>query len=140
MTYAEWIADYVERQLKLVTVIGAVTDDERRQAVIRGRCSSAVEAMIQAFQELRRVRGHYIIAYGDGVHRCPHWWCETPDGTVVDPTKEQFDYQQGRYEEYTGPDPLGKCMWCGEYVWENAGWGGAACSEDCGQSLEAEYR
>ena len=84
MTYAEWIADYEQTQLRKVRLLGTeeLTEAERIAIVVRGNCREATAAMVKAFPELRRVRGHY--------GWCPHWWCETPDGTVVDPTARQF--------------------------------------------------
>lgn len=89
-------------------------------------CRRISEEMCEAFPELRRVRGHY---YGGGMQHA-HWWCELPDGTVVDPTAAQFP-PGGRYVEYTGPDPLGKCPNCGELVWEDKGGGRDFCDRVC---------
>lgn len=133
MTYAEWIADYEQALLRQVRLLGAeeLTEAERIAIVVRGTCREATEAMVKAFPELRRVRGHYSW--------CPHWWCETPDGTVVDPTARQFT-SGGVYVEYTGPEPLGKCMNCGDYVWTALPNGDtSACSDECLKELEVYY-
>lgn len=124
--YAKWIRDYEERHA--VNVHGN-THEERIATGVRAMCGSATEDMVATFPELRRVRGHY------GYHT--HWWCVTPDGEIVDPTAKQFPPGL-EYKEYTGPDPVGKCMWCGELVW-NYDYGSSACSKDCLMSLEQEY-
>jgi hypothetical protein len=50
--------------------------------------------------------------------RREHWWCETPDGTIVDPTASQFDF----VGEYVPWEPgaevrVGRCMDCGEDIY-----------------------
>ena len=124
MNYAEWIDAYVTEHSE--RVVGG----PNRSAGVRGMCASATDTMVKAFPELRQVRGHY-----DGI---AHWWCVAPDGSIVDPTAEQF-LPGGAYVEYHGPDPLGKCMYCGDYVWQNIGAGGSACSVECYNELAAEY-
>lgn len=52
-----------------------------------GACRRATEAMVAAFHELRRVAGWALTADRG---RVEHWWCETPDGAVVDPTASQY--------------------------------------------------
>jgi hypothetical protein len=97
------------------------------------RCAGAVVAMVEAFPELKAVRGWYGHA--------AHWWCVAPDGSIVDPTAAQF--LQPLEETYTpfrdgiDPEPIGKCMACGEYVW--SGTEPNACSPECLADLEAEF-
>ncbi len=94
--YAAWIAK-------------AIAPEPHR---VRGHCRMATGAMIEAFHELRQVRGYYL---------CPHWgeqqhwWCVALDGSVVDPTAHQFPSKgQGLYRELAGDElPVGKCMDCG---------------------------
>lgn len=133
VTYAEWIASFEQEQLATVKVIGAEHEppEARLPYVLRGWCRSAVEEMVRAFPELRKARGHYAGR--------EHWWCVAPDGIIWDPTAKQF-WIQGAYVEYTGPDPVGKCMNCGDYVWtmEQSGTS-AACSPDCLRELEHYY-
>ena len=65
------------------------------------RCQEYTWAMCKHFPELRRVEGVWIDATGE---RHGHFWCETPDGEIVDPTFEQFECLDGlgsRYEEET---------------------------------------
>lgn len=40
--------------------------------------------MVEAFPELKRVRGHYHCPWLSKAQ--PHWWCVDPDGNIVDPT------------------------------------------------------
>lgn len=127
--YATWIDGWVRTRSASVHVVGL--DDrpieERIPWAIRGSCHAAVEDMVVAFPELRVVRGYY--------GGCSHWWCETPDGEVVDPTAAQFEPGDS-YVEYDGPDPLGKCMNCGSYVW-TGGFSGF-CSSECLAAIAAE--
>lgn len=96
---------------------------------VRGRCQGASERMVEAFPELRQVRGYAQLADGWAP---AHWWCETVDGTVIDPTASQFEGVVG-YDEYNeaehGPLPIGKCMNCGFEVWDNKHQG--LCSAEC---------
>lgn len=79
--------------------------------------------MQKEFPELILCRGHY--------NGYPHWWLKDIHGNIYDPTKAQFEhleFDHDDYEEYNGPDPLGKCPNCGEWIWE---YHGGACSEEC---------
>lgn len=56
------------------------------------------------------VRGWYVDAiWGEQ----EHWWCETSDGTIVDPTVEQFPTGHvpalRSYRPYDGVYPCGGC-------------------------------
>jgi len=87
-------------------------------------CDTATAKMVAAFPELRRVRGHAMV----GVDFRPHWWCETPDGEVVDPTAHQWKRPPHIYEEWTGSeDPHGKCINCGELLFRSHGSGSWLC-------------
>lgn len=75
----------------------------------RGRCRKLAAAAVAADPSLRLVRGHYL---------CPlwgpqaHWWCERPDGTVVDPSVEQFP-TKGAGAAYVEFDGTVACEYCG---------------------------
>jgi hypothetical protein len=107
MTYTEWIETY--------------------QGQVYGMCASLTQQMIEAFPELKRVRGHYL----DPVWgRREHWWCVAPDGSIVDPTKSQFPSKgMGPYKEHVEgtPEPTGKCHNCGDYCYN----GHSFCSLEC---------
>lgn len=92
----------------------------------RGQCATVTKRMAEAFPELRRVRGHYV---------CPlegcraHWWMETPNGQIIDPTQDQFvSCGQGTYEEYVGLEPTGRCLNCGEVLYGSEAFCNAACA------------
>jgi hypothetical protein len=120
MTYSEWIERYVASQ---------------KERFVRGKCASATKAMVEAFPELRRAAGFVHCTWG----REEHWWCVAPDGSVVDPTVEQFE-AVARYEELDLSDPktrskvpTGRCLNCGGAVYAFA----TFCDEDCERDTEA---
>lgn len=80
----------------------------------RGKCKELAEDAVLRDPTLRIVRGHYYCyAYG----KQPHWWCETPDGTVVDPSAWQFPSNgHGVYEPFDG---VVKCAECGKEMQES---------------------
>jgi hypothetical protein len=88
--------------------------EEDNYTKYRGKCKEMSEALVAADPTLRLVRGHYWDAFwGDQ----PHWWCEKPDGTVVDPTKDQFPTKgKGDYHEFSGIIP---CSQCGKEMTED---------------------
>ena len=63
-----------------------------------GKCKEATLEMMKHFPNLKRVRG-FVYATS---HRKPqeHWWCETPDGVIIDPTKKQFEGLIITYEKW----------------------------------------
>jgi len=100
--------------------------------------------MIMAWPELRRVRGFVSYETSDPMiygFNIQHWWCETRTGQVIDPTRSQFpcELHQLRYDEFStakhGPEPIGKCMDCGGYVYDNDHHG--FCSDKCRRATEA---
>lgn len=79
----------------------------------RGKCKELSEEAIKQDPTLRLVRGYYY---------CPiwgqqdHWWCERADGSIYDPTKNQFPSKGiGHYEEFNG---LVYCEQCGKEMKE----------------------
>jgi hypothetical protein len=101
----------------------------------RGLCRSVTEQMQAAFPELRRVRGFFESALDAKV---THWWLETVDGQVVDPTAAQFQTTfEATYAAYAGPDPMGQCANCGELIWADGGYGSTFCDDECaGETFE----
>lgn len=94
-----------------------------------GMCKEMTEAMVAAFPELRRVRGHYEPWRGG---RFPHWWCLDVDGLVIDPTVIQFVHLgPASYVEHVGLEPVGKCLNCGDYVPAKSEGGIDCCSKAC---------
>ena len=113
-TYAEWIAANVTEPY--------------------GKCAEATEAMVEAFPELRRVRGHYHDAFWG---ERSHWWCVAPDGQIAGRLHAQFPDIGGAYVEHNPEDaePSGLCMTCGGYCY-----GGAyTCSDACERQNAAYY-
>ncbi len=100
-------------------------------------CEKATERMVEAFPELKRVRGTVVMrAAPDGDTRpWPHWWCIDGDGTIVDPTASQFpselDYTEA--DESTG-GPTGKCTNCGGLCYEHRT---PCCSDKCERDYAA---
>lgn len=73
----------------------------------RGRCKEMSEAAVAEDPTLTLVRGHY---------HCPlwgeqaHWWTVRRDGTVHDPTKDQFPSRGcGEYVPFDGTVPCAEC-------------------------------
>lgn len=99
-----------------------------------GTCREVSAEMVEAFPELRRVRGHYS---GAGLtYPWPHWWLVTENGAIVDPTAAQWpDAGRGQYEPHdeAGPEPTGKCPNCGGYCYD----GNTCCSPTCHQEYVA---
>ena len=100
-----------------------------------GKCSEMTTKMIEAFPELKRIRGQYDDPIW-GLRE--HWWLEDPDENVVDPTKEQFPSKGAFSVNYipwdeSQPEPTGKCPNCGEYCYE----GRYLCSTKCEQDYAA---
>lgn len=106
--YAEWIATNVPKAY--------------------GECGKVTEAMIAAFPELKRVRGHYYcVIWGER----EHWWLVDVDGEIVDPTARQFpSCGKGIYVPWdeSQPEPTGICPNCSGYCYN----GDQVCSEKCG--------
>jgi hypothetical protein len=108
--YAQWIAEHYPT---------------RREAI--ASCWSATEKMVAAFPELRKVRG-----YCGGAE---HWWCETADGTVVDPTAVQYPGEREyRALDESGEQPTGYCEWCKGHVYAHARY----CGDECRELHEAD--
>ena len=73
----------------------------------RGKCKEMSEALVAVDPTLTLVRGHYhCLVWG----KQPHWWVKRPDGTVVDPTKDQFPSKgAGEYVEFDGNIECSNC-------------------------------
>lgn len=106
--------------------MNAATEDYLKY---RGKCKEMSEALVKADPTLTLVRGFY---------HCPswgeqqHWWTKAADGTINDPTKDQFPSRgRGEYVEFDG---IIKCSNCGkEMKEEEADIDGryAFCSDQC---------
>jgi hypothetical protein len=89
------------------------TVDADDYARYRGKCKEMSEALVADDPTLTLVRGHYICPFwGDQAH----WWTKRSDGTIVDPTKNQFPSKGlGDYVEFDG---MVECANCGKAVAE----------------------
>lgn len=118
MSYDEWIEAYVAAQ---------------PDRFVRGECKDATSKMIEAFPELRIACGFVHTTWGSD----QHFWCVAPDGTIVDPTREQFpivfQYEEIDPEKDRDRVPTGVCMDCGEPVYL----GKTFCSDECEQATVA---
>jgi hypothetical protein len=80
----------------------------------RGKCKEFCEEAIRNDPTLRLVRGYYYcVPWGTDE---AHWWTVRQDGTIYDPTKDQFpDKGAGFYEEFDG---FVTCSECGKRIKE----------------------
>lgn len=106
---------------------------EEGYRLFRGKCREMSEALVREDPTLRLVRGHYFCPhFGEQAH----WWCEKPDGTVVDPTAAQFPSNgSGMYVEFDGTVT---CEVCGKEMQENEAQfmsRYAVCSDRCARAL-----
>jgi hypothetical protein len=81
--------------------------DENDYIKYRGKCKEYCEELISKDQSLTLVRGYYYdISWGEQ----QHWWCKKTDGTIVDPTKDQFPSKgNGEYVEFDGNVTCAEC-------------------------------
>ena len=80
----------------------------------RGKCRELCEAACAADQTLTVVRGHYWCPMWNTFEA--HWWTVRQDGTIHDPTKDQFPSRGlGTYEPFSGNV---ECAECGKEVAE----------------------
>jgi len=81
--------------------MGVIHDSD--YAKYRGRCKKMSEELIASRPDLdlRLVRGFYYEPIWGTLEQ--HWWCVAPDGTIHDPTKDQFPTKGNSfYEEFDG--------------------------------------
>ncbi len=103
--------------------------EKHRRNNLPGFCAGMTERMKQEFPELLRVRGYVVFEH--------HWWCETPEGIIVDPTYTQFapGVTYKAYDE-SQPEPIGQCFECGRLLYTEGPYGindGDGLCEDCTQ-------
>ena len=105
-------------------------------------CAEATRRLVSVYPELMRVRGHVFPQFDEGdpmsypddipVTGLPHWWCETPDGAIVDPTRAQFPWRITYVpHDEAQPEPVGKCHYCGKYVFGDDHY--YFCDDHCAQ-------
>ncbi len=73
----------------------------------RGKCKELVDALCNEDPSLTAVRGHYVCwEWG----KQAHWWAIKPDGTIVDPSIDQFPKPHiGDYIPFSGLYPCDEC-------------------------------
>lgn len=76
--------------------------------LFRGRCRELSVAACTADSTLTLVRGHYWCPIWNRSE--PHWWAKRQDGSIFDPTKEQFPSKGlGEYTEFSGRIACAEC-------------------------------
>ncbi len=121
--YNEWIRNYLS------------TLSHTQECL--GKCHEVSVRMQADFPELRLVRGH--VETGTWGTRA-HWWLETEDGQIVDPTKTQFPmiFSYEEFIEGVTEYRIGKCMNCGDEIWGvsiESVYGTCICSEECAKDF-----
>jgi hypothetical protein len=119
--YRAWEREYIKS-------LGTYVNTGRPR--IHGMCDHATEAARAAFPELIRCRGY--VAFGRG----PHWWCVAPDGTIIDPTRTQWDPMPTAadyvfLDESTADRLPRKCWGCGDDAFGQH----PVCSMDCARGV-----
>jgi hypothetical protein len=122
---------------------GWIAEWASKQRLLRGRCASATAEMVEAFPELRRVAGW---VFGAKTPPTEHFWCVTPDASIVDPTASQFSGEL-TYREFQPGDSVcvGRCMNCGDYIYaqvdrlDDASHRRSVCGDDCERALTSEF-
>ena len=79
----------------------------------RGKCKEYVDNAIEKDSTLTAVRGHYCCPFW-GMQA--HWWCIRQDGTIFDPTIEQFP--KPHIGDYIPFDGTFDCSQCGKRILE----------------------
>lgn len=109
--YEEFKARLIKIQRSQISNRHELTDVD----IVRKRCAYFCKCFIKWFPHLHLVAGHFN-------EFTEHWWLVDTDGTIVDPTAEQFGNAIGEYEPITSGKyafAVGKCPNCGEYMYSN---------------------
>jgi hypothetical protein len=105
----------------------------------RNNCAMFTRHMAERFPELKRVAGFY--QNPEGASHGEHWWLETADGIIVDPTADQWpSLGTGTYVRYDPTVHLvskGSCPSCGVGLYSRSG--SYPCSKSCDEALASEY-
>jgi hypothetical protein len=97
----------------------------------RGKCKEYSELACQNDSSLVLCRGYYYCPIWN--KQMQHWWTVRPDGSIFDPTKDQFPSKgNGIYELFSG---VVDCCMCDETISEDqiykSGSWGVVCSGRC---------
>jgi hypothetical protein len=81
----------------------------------RGKCRQYCDDALKADPSLTLVRGHYFCPIWNTEEA--HWWTTRPDGSIFDPTAEQFPSKgAGIYTPFNG---MVSCAECGKEIPES---------------------
>lgn len=90
------------------------TDCETDYEKYRGKCKEMSEELVCADPSLTLIRGYYYCPFWG---QQAHWWTKAQDGTIHDPTKDQFPSRgSGAYVEFDGKV---NCSECGKEMRED---------------------
>lgn len=106
-----------------------LTKVESNYKKYRGKCKEFVDKAIHDDPTLVVVRGHYE-CWCWGIQ--PHWWCVKEDGSIYDPTVDQFPRPHiGEYIPFNGTLQCAECQGDvkEEYAIINGNYG--FCSNTC---------
>jgi hypothetical protein len=87
---------------------------EQGYRTLRGKCRELSEAAVAADPSLTLVRGHYFCPIWNTDEQ--HWWTVRADGSIFDPTREQFPSKG--LGIYTPFDGTVECSECGKQLKE----------------------
>jgi hypothetical protein len=74
----------------------------------RGRCKELSDKACVEDPTLKLIRGHYYCPIWNTEE--PHWWCEREDGTIHDPSSQQFPSNgNGTYIPFDGTVACAEC-------------------------------
>lgn len=88
-----------------------MSDEESDYLKYRGKCKEFCDQAVAKDSSLTLVRGHYLCPFWG---EQPHWWTVRKDGTIYDPTKDQFPSKGiGEYVPFNG---MLSCAECGKEI------------------------
>lgn len=140
--YEEFLTELCET--KRMQYTESCRDDLTRADLVRAACNDFTKKFVTKFPHLKRVGGFYCQSQNAKRERpgTEHRWCVDVDGTVVDPTEEQFSIKGVHVplDEMFHIIQIGRCMNCGEYIYGLKKDGPkSCCSDECATQLEDYY-
>lgn len=143
--YAAYLDELIEA--KRMHYAEGHRDTLDRATILYAECSNFTKKFVQRFPHLKRVAGFYCVEDDlNAVEMLPgteHWWCVDVDGTIVDPTAEQFS-QPGPYvplDEKVHFVRVGRCHNCGIDIYGLLSEAPqSVCSDECRDALTEAYQ